>query len=142
VNSLLGLLPPSYLLTTPVSEIFNDINLTAGIQGVYNAPGTLPPFPNTQSLLATIGMLLLAAPLNLGTPPQLFLTLQNNDLPILAPLRLPAQLINAALDGLAAAFAPPGSAGAVPAGYAYRRHFAARPEDPRQHRLPRCGDAH
>ena len=111
MNSLLGLLPPSYLLTTPVSEIFNDINLTAGIQGVYNAPGTLPPFPNTQSLLATIGTLLLAAPLNLGTPPQLFLTLQNNDLPILAPLRLPAQPINAALDGLAAAFAPLGSSG-------------------------------
>ena len=108
INSLFAALPPTYLLTSGLDNFLQNAASVVGINGQYVAPGVDTAL-GTGLATYFAGS---AAPANvLGTAPATFLTLKNDDLPILLPLRLPSLIINTVLDRLAAAFAPPGSAG-------------------------------
>lgn len=119
LNSLVAAIPPvgqlASLASTPALELLGQLSFDfvdfAGVQRTCtpSSDDCYEGFDATTILLAGI-------PYTLGgggefNVAQLYLTLPADDLPILAPLRLPAQIINGVLDRLAAAFAPPGSAG-------------------------------
>ncbi|MCB1290608.1 PE-PPE domain-containing protein [Mycolicibacterium sp.] len=93
LNSALAALPPSYLFSTPITDLFNDMSLTTGTGGeTYPAGDDAATF-----ILAAVGSAIAGA---VSDTPELYATLKNPDLPLLSPLRLPSELINIALKAL------------------------------------------
>lgn len=92
VNSLFAALPPTYLLTAPLTQFFSNANYGGGINLVYAPPGKVAIGGQLQYYFSGS-----TTPMNLGTSPLTFVTLKNDDLPILSPLRLPSLLINTLL---------------------------------------------
>lgn len=120
LNSALAAIPPvGQLTSSTVTELLGEVTFTfvsAGGEGLPPAGAQVTCAVGSDDCYAGLSSqdllgFVLAPTLAGGNAPQIFITLPAEDLPLLAPLRLPAQLINGALDALAAAFAPPGSAG-------------------------------
>lgn len=112
LNSALATVPPVSQLASasfdPTSPNFIFNQLAATLVSDKGVQETLTPSAENGALILFAVLGALGGGID---NPQVFATLPAEDLPLLAPLRLPAQLINGALDALGAAFAPPGSAG-------------------------------
>lgn len=119
LNSLMAVIPPAVLFSTPITQLFDQFNDTFGIDGSTLPPRVRPTQPAPAPALRTanqfqgtdfaldLGAFFAGSPdlgLLVGAPPgvkyELFGTLRNDQLPLLMPLRLPATVINAALKAI------------------------------------------